>query len=259
LEQHDNNFKRRYPVAMPTEAKVALVTGGAKRVGRAIVERLASSGYDIAFTYLSSQEEAHELQRALESLGRSCLAIRVDLADPEHASQQIAEEFHQSYNRLDLLVNSASLYKGARLAQTDLKLMHTLSAIHIEAPLLLCQKFESLLRASHGHVINMVDLLAEKPWPQFLAYCASKAALANLTLGLAKELAPEVTVNGIAPGVVEWPDDYPEAERQKYLKRVPLNRAGTPQDVANLVHYLATEGDYITGQIIRLDGGRSIT
>ena len=84
-------------------------------------------------------------------------------------------------------------------------------------------------------------------------------SLANLTLGLAKELAPQVTVNGIAPGVVEWPDDYPEADRQKYLKRVPLQRAGTPEDVANLVHYLANEGSYITGQIIRLDGGRSIT
>jgi pteridine reductase len=244
---------------MGTETKVALVTGGAKRVGRAIVERLASAGYDIAFTYLSSQEDAHELQRSLEALGRSCLAIRVDLTQPLHAVQQIEEEFHQLYKRLDVLVNSASLYKGARLSKTDLKLMHELSAIHVDAPLLLCQKFEALLRASHGHVINMVDLLAEKPWPEMLAYCASKSALVNLTLGLAKELAPEVTVNGIAPGVVEWPDDYPEAEREKYLKRVPLKRAGTPQDVANLVHYLATEGNYITGQIIRLDGGRSIT
>jgi pteridine reductase len=244
---------------MASDAKVALVTGGAKRVGRAIVERLASAGYDIAFTYLSSQEDAHELQRSLEALGRSCLAIRVDLTDPEHAVQSIEEEFHQAYKRLDVLVNSASLYKAARLAQTDPKLMHELFAIHLQAPLLLCQKLESLLRASDGHVINMVDLLAEKPWPEMLAYCASKAALANLTLGLAKELAPQVTVNGIAPGVVDWPDDYPEADRQRYLKRVPLGRAGTPKDVANLVHYLVTEGDYVTGQIIRLDGGRSIT
>jgi pteridine reductase len=92
-----------------------------------------------------------------------------------------------------------------------------------------------------------------------LIYSASKAALANLTLGLARELAPEVTVNGIAPGVVEWPADYPISEREKYLKRVPLARAGTPEDVASLVHFLVTEGAYITGQIIRLDGGRSIT
>jgi pteridine reductase len=105
----------------------------------------------------------------------------------------------------------------------------------------------------------MVDLLAERPWPKYLAYCASKAALWNLTLSLARELAPEVTVNGIAPGVVEWPDDYPQSEREKYLKRVPLQRPGTPRDVAETVLFLSTGGSYITGQIIRLDGGRSIT
>jgi pteridine reductase len=116
-----------------------------------------------------------------------------------------------------------------------------------------------MLRKNHGHVVNMIDLLAERPWPQFLAYCASKAALGNLTLGLARELAPQVTVNGIAPGVVQWPDDYPKQEREKYLQRVPLARSGTPEDVAELVHYLVTGGSYITGQIIRLDGGRSIT
>src|SRR5439155_9286201 len=137
--------------------------------------------------------------------------------------------------------------------------MRTVAAIHVQSPLLLVQKFEPMLRVSHGHVINIVDLLAERPWPEYLIYCASKAALANLTLGLARELAPEVTVNGIAPGVVEWPDSYPEAERQKYLKRVPLDRAGTPTDVAELVHFLVTGGSYITGQIIRLDGGRSTT
>jgi len=116
-----------------------------------------------------------------------------------------------------------------------------------------------MLRATRGHVVNMVDLLAEKPWPEYLAYCASKAALMNLTLGLARELAPDVTVNGIAPGVVEWPDTYPEADRARYLKRVPLARAGTPQDVADAVAFLVTRGKYITGQILRLDGGRSIT
>jgi pteridine reductase len=132
-------------------------------------------------------------------------------------------------------------------------------AVHFESPLLLCQAFAPMLRHSKGHIVNMVDLLAERPWPQYLAYCASKAALWNLTLGLARELAPDVTVNGIAPGVVEWPEDYPPEEREKYLRRVPLARAGTPQDVAEAVHFLVTGGSYITGQIIRLDGGRSIT
>jgi pteridine reductase len=137
--------------------------------------------------------------------------------------------------------------------------MRRLMAIHYETPLLLAKAFAPTLRTTRGRIVNMVDLLAERPWPQYLAYCASKAALANLTLALARELAPDVTVNGIAPGVVAWPDDYPESERAKYLKRVPLARAGTPQDVAELVHFLCTGGAYMTGQILRLDGGRSIT
>ena len=138
-------------------------------------------------------------------------------------------------------------------------LMRETAAVNVQSPLLLCQKFEGLLRASRGHIVNLCDLLGERPWPQYMIYCASKAALANLTLSLARELAPDVTVNGIAPGVVAWPDDYPQAERKKYLKRVPLGRTGTPGEVADLVHFLATDGAYITGQIIRLDGGRSIT
>jgi pteridine reductase len=240
-------------------SRVALVTGGAKRVGRAIVEKLAGEGFHIAFTYLSSESEAAALEHELRSRGVRAMAIRADLTQPDTAPAAVFDAFKQEFDRLDVLVNNASLYRPARLAETNLDLMRQVAAIHVQSPLLLCQKFERMLRDARGHVVNMVDLLAERPWPQYLAYCASKAALANLTLGLARELAPEVTVNGIAPGVVEWPADYPEAERQKYLKRVPLARAGTPEDVANLVHFLVTDGTYITGQIIRLDGGRSIT
>jgi pteridine reductase len=238
-----------------SKRRIALVTGGAKRVGRAIVERLAGDGFDVAFTYLGSEREAKALARRLPH----AIAIRADLTNALAAVEHIAVEFGRSFDRLDVLVNSASLYALARLSQTDVELIRRLTAIHVESPLLLCQRFAPLLRAARGHVVNMIDLLAERPWPQYLAYCASKAALGNLTLGLSRELAPEVTVNGIAPGVVEWPADYPESEREKYLKRVPLARAGTPQDVANLVHFLVTEGSYITGQIVRLDGGRSIT
>ncbi|HYO09546.1 MAG TPA: SDR family oxidoreductase [Tepidisphaeraceae bacterium] len=242
-------------------ARIALVTGGAKRVGRAIVERLAAEGFDVAFTYNTSGGEADALAGQLRQRGRRAVAIRADLFDPAAGVAAIFNEFSRHFpgGRLDVLVNSASAYLPARLRETDLELIRRLNAIHLEAPLLLCQRFEPLLRAARGHVVNMVDLLAERPWPQYLAYAASKAALVALTVGLARELAPECTANGIAPGVVEWPPDYPEAEREKYLKRVPLGRAGTPQDVANLVHFLATGGAYINGQIIRLDGGRSVT
>ena len=234
--------------------RVALVTGGAKRVGRAIVEKLANEGFLVAFTYLSSEQEAHDLE---ELYGAE--AIRFDLTQTDRIEGEIPAALSKFTDRLDVLVNSASIYQSSSLAQTNLAQMRRLLSIHYEAPLLLSRTLAPMLRASRGHIINMVDLLAERPWPEYLAYCASKAALVNLTLGLARELAPEVTVNGIAPGVVQWPPGYPEEEKQKYLKRVPLGRAGTPEDVANLVHFLATEGSYITGQIIRLDGGRSIT
>jgi pteridine reductase len=234
--------------------KVALVTGGAKRVGRAIVERLASAGYRVAFTYLSSQREADELAGRIDAI-----AVRADLTDPAAAVEQIVSTLTPLTRRLDVLVNSASLYEPSGLDRTDLAQMRRLMAIHYESPLLLARAFAPMLRASKGHIVNMLDLLAERPWPQYLAYSASKAALGSLTLGLARELAPDVTVNGIAPGVVEWPAGYPDVEKQRYLKRVPLQRAGTPQDVAELVHFLVTAGSYLTGQILRLDGGRSIT
>jgi pteridine reductase len=237
---------------------LALITGAAKRVGRATALRLADAGFDIAFTYLSSEPEAHALAQELESKGRRALAIRADLTQPSIAADEIHRAIAVEFNHLNVLVNNASLYLPADLAHTTSELLHKLNAIHVESPLLLTQKFEPMLRAAKGHIVNMVDLLAERPWPQYLPYCASKAALWNLTLGLARALAPEVTVNGIAPGVVDWPDNYPESEKQKYLKRVPLNRAGTPEDVANAIHFLVTEGTYLTGQILRLDGGRSI-
>jgi len=239
--------------------RVALVTGGARRVGRAIVERLAGAGFDIAFTYLGSERDSQELVNDLQARGRECLAMKADLTDPSTAAAAIGDFVAKRFGRLDVLVNNASLYLSADLAHTELGPTRKMWAIHVEAPLLLCQRFAPMLRTAKGHVVNIVDLLAERPMAAYLPYSASKAGLWNLTLGLAREMAPEVTVNGIAPGVVEWPEDYPQSERDKYLKRVPLGRPGIPQDVAEAVHFLCTRGSYITGQIIRLDGGRSIT
>jgi pteridine reductase len=236
-----------------------MVTGGARRVGRAIVERLADEGFSVAFTYHRSEAEARAFENDLNARGKTALAIAADLTNLPAAVEGIEREFRGKFSRLDVLVNNASLFQSADLSSTDLPLMRRLAAVHVEAPLLLCQQFGPDLRRSGGHIVNMIDLLAERPWPIYLAYCASKAALANLTLGLARELAPQVTVNGIAPGVVDWPDNFPEAEREKYLKRVPLARPGSPRDVAETVLFLCTGGSYITGQILRLDGGRSIT
>ncbi|QOV89931.1 SDR family oxidoreductase [Humisphaera borealis] len=245
---------------MPDRRRVALVTGGAKRVGRAIVERLGAMGFAVAFTYLTSDRDAEALRSQLAERGIDTLPIKADLAEPENAVEQIDKAFGSWSSDLDVLVNNASLWLPGRLAETTPDILRKAYAVHVESPLLLCKTFANRLRRDGGgHVVNMVDLLAERPWPQYLAYCASKAALANLTLGLSRELAPQVTVNGIAPGVVQWPEDFPADEREKYLKRVPLQREGTPADVANLVEFLVGKGSYITGQIIRLDGGRSVT
>ena len=240
------------------ESRLALVTGGAKRVGRAIVERLAGEGFDIAFTYHRSKGEADELVERIDASGRRGVAIEADLTHPNEAVAKIVAGV-EPFGRLDVLVNSASIYAPGSIQDPPTGDGQHMWAIHVQSPLALCHAFEAKLRAAQGHVVNMVDLLAERPWPKYLAYSASKAGLWNLTLGLARALAPEVTVNGIAPGVVEWPEGYPREEMEKYLTRVPLKRAGTPNDVAETVAFLCREGSYITGQIIRLDGGRSVT
>ena len=242
--------------------RVALVTGGARRVGAAIVRRLTASGIDVVFTYQHSQTQAQELAKECSSpnSGRKVVAVRTDLLDPSRAAGAIEAVIQRDFHdRLDVIVNSASIYLPTPIDQPVGSTPADMYTIHVTAPLTLVQRFTPQLKYAKGHVINMVDILAERPWPAYWAYCASKAALWNLTLSLAKELAPDVTVNGIAPGVVEWPESYSPDDRENYLKRVPLRRAGSPWDVANLVDYLVSDGSYLTGQIIRLDGGRSTT
>jgi pteridine reductase len=237
-----------------SEHRAALVTGGAKRVGRQIALSLAAAGFDVAIVYQNSKNEADEVIGQIRTAGQVGLAIRADLTDPA-APEKIAGQVRPAFGRLDALVNNASIYEPGETPE----MMKKMWAVHVTAPLLLCRAFEADLRASGGHVVNMLDVMVERPWPKFTAYCASKAALWNLTLSLARDLAPDVTVNGIAPGVVEWPADYPEEERKKYLNRVPLARAGTPQDVAAAVLFYCGGGSYVTGQVLRLDGGRSLT
>jgi pteridine reductase len=243
----------------PPTPPVALITGAAKRVGRAIALRLADGGFDIAFTYLSSRQDADNLLTEIAAKNRLGLAVRADLTDPVSAAETIYTGVQQKFGRLDVLVNNASLYEPSALGETTPEQMRRFWAIHVESPLLLCRNFRAMLEQAGGHVVNMVDLLAEHPWPEYMSYCTSKAGLLNLTLSLARELAPRVTVNGIAPGVVEWAPGTSDKEKQDYLQRVPLARAGTPQDVAEAVHYFCTGGSYVTGQILHLDGGRSIT
>lgn len=244
-----------------SDLKTALVTGGSRRVGRAVVERLAHAGYKVLFTFNSGRAAADDLISDLKQARVEAVkAVEVDLAAPDAADRLGNIVRLNLGGKLDVLVNNASLFiaddgpNGATAA-----LHRKLFEVNAIAPALVMANLTPALLAAHGCVVNFLDLLAEKPWPRYSAYCASKAALHASTLAFARKLAPHVRVNGIAPGVVQWPADMPEAERTAYIKKVPLGRAGTPTEAADVVHWLATGAPYVTGQVIRLDGGRSLT
>ena len=226
-----------------SEPRVALVIGGAQRVGRAIVESLRAHHFDVFFTYRSD--------RPGDPFFSSPRALRLDLASPDCAAR-LLENFRTRSDRLDLLVHCASRYEPD---PTDARAMFR---INHDAPVEITRALAPHLQNAGGCVVNMLDILAERPLTGYATYCASKAALWNATLSLARELAPRARVNGIAPGVVDWPPDMPDDAKNAYLARVPLARAGTPDDVARLARFLALDAPYITGQVIRLDGGRSL-
>ncbi len=239
----------------------ALVTGGAKRVGRAIALELAAGGFDVVVHYERSETEAHETARDIASMGRRSAVVRGDLADPG-AWGGVIEQTVAAMGRLDVLINNASVFLGETddtLQAFDAEAWARIHRVNVTAPTALCHYAEMFLRASgRGCVVNLCDIAAERPWPAHLAYCTSKAALVAVTRALAGALAPDVRVNGVAPGIAVFPDEYDEKLRERLVSRVPLAREGTPQEVARLVRYLVTDGAYITGQIIPIDGGRSV-
>lgn len=240
--------------------RVALVTGGARRVGRAVALALADAGMDVALTFKSHADEAAEVVHCLRRKGRRALAIEVDLACPD-AAASVHANFTAQFDRLDTLVNNASAFEPGPIGTVDAGAFDAAMAVNARAPFLLIQQFAPLLAADHprrtGRIINFIDIhVLGEPLVGYVAYNASKAALYEITKTAAMELAPKITVNAIAPGVVAWADSYTAEARKAYLQRVPLARAGTPDDAAAAVLYLVRDADYCTGQVIRLDGGR---
>jgi len=246
------------------EGRVALVTGGAKRVGAAIALKLADAGMDVAITYCSSKDEAQEVVERIKAMGREALSIEADFAEPG-AIDAVDAAFSGKFARLDALVNNASIFAPASLDEISAETFHRNMTINALAPLLLIQRFADRLGAHHdaddptspGRVINFIDIhVMGEPLTGYTAYNASKAALMEITHSLAMELAPRVTVNALAPGVVAWAEQYTEQMKRDYLQRVPLARPGTPDDAADAALFLVRDANYCTGQIIRLDGGR---
>jgi len=243
------------------QGKVVLVTGGAKRVGAAICRRLHASGARLAIHYRSSAEEALVLRDELNALRPDGAEIfQADLLDI-NALPQLVNDVIGKLGHLDALVNNASSFYATPLAGIDEAQWHDLIGTNLKAPLFLAQAAAAELRRRHGCIVNIVDIHAERPMHGHLLYSAAKAGLVALTKGLAQEMAPQVRVNAVAPGVIIWPEteDWQDQEqRRKIVAHTLLKREGEPEDIARTVQFLISDAPYITGQVISVDGGRSI-
>ena len=243
------------------QGKTVLVTGGAKRVGAAICRRLHASGANVAIHFRSSAYEAFSLRGELNDLREgSAFCVQADLLDTGSLPHMVAEVV-EHFGQLDALVNNASSFYATPLAGIDEAQWNDLVGTNLRAPLLLAQAAAAELRRRHGAIVNIVDIHAERPMHGHLLYSVAKAGLAALTKGLAQELAPQVRVNAVAPGVILWPegDEWNDEEtRRKIVAHTLLKREGEPDDIARTVKFLIADAPYITGQVIAVDGGRSV-
>lgn len=239
---------------------VALITGGAKRVGAVIAHTLHAAGYDLVLHCRHSVTEAEALATELAAKRpNSALVWQADLADVQ-ALPTLIDAAVSHYGRLDALINNASAFYPTPLGTATLAQWNELFASNAQAPFFLAQAALPALRATHGAIVNLVDIYAERALAQHPIYVMAKAALAAMTRALALDLGPDVRVNGVAPGAVMWPSDgKPYADQEAMLARTPLKRAGAPEDVANTVLWLLRDAPFVTGQIIRVDGGRSVS
>jgi pteridine reductase len=236
--------------------QVVLVTGAARRIGAVIARTLHAAGYHVALHYRESRDELDGLIDELEARrAHSTLVLQADLADSAQLPG-LVDAAVARFGRLDALVNNASMFHPTPLGEITAAQCDALFAANARAPLLLAQAAAPHLKAAHGAIVNITDIYAERPLPQHAAYGMSKAALRMATLALAQELAPEVRVNAVAPGAILWPGNKSDADRAAALARIPLQRTGTPEEIANTVLWLIRDAGYITGQTIRVDGGR---
>ena len=242
------------------QGKVVLITGGAKRVGAAICRRMHAAGANLMLHYRASAGEARLLQSELNGTRADSVAlIQADLLDLK-AMPSLVEQTVQRFGRLDALVNNASSFYASPIGDITAAVWDDLMGTNLRAPLFLAQAAAPALRRSQGAIVNIADIHADRPLKNYVVYSVAKSGLVALTRSLARELAPEVRVNAVAPGPILWPDDatFDEVSRQRIISHTLLKREGTPDDVAKAVHFLVAEATYMTGETINVDGGRHI-
>lgn len=246
-----------------SDGGTALVTGGAQRIGAEICRALHKAGLNLIIHYARSAFEANALADALnKERANSAILLQADLSD--HAQLQgLVERASILADDLCLLVNNASAFDSRNLSDTDQQHWWQMHSINTEAPYFLAQALADLLRKNAGSIVNIVDIHARHPLKNYSAYCASKAGLLGITRSLALEMAPRVRVNAVSPGAILWPDgneeEFSEQKKRAILEKIPLRDLGKPEDIASAVCFLALQAPYITGEVINVDGGRSIS
>ena len=241
------------------QGKVALVTGGARRVGAAITRRLHAAGANVLIHYRDSEADAAKLEGELNAVrARSAAKVKAELLAPI-APKALVSGALESFGRLDILVNNASTFFPVEVGAMESSHWEELIGSNLRAPLFISQQAAPELAKNEGAIVNIVDIHAERPLKGYALYSVAKAGLAALTRSLAIELAPRVRVNGVAPGAIAWPEDgqFDPAERERVVATTPLGRVGSPEDIAHAVHFLAC-ATFVTGQVLAVDGGRSI-
>lgn len=236
----------------PLQGQAAIVTGAAKRIGRALALSLAEAGANIAITYRESEAEARQTVADMEGLGVQAIALQMDIRVPEQVRSTIEAAAHR-FGRLDILVNNAGRYETAALESITVEQWDSMFDTNTRGPFLAAQAVHPYLKAAHGRIINIGSLGGMHPWPTHAHYCTSKAALHMLTRTMSRAFAPEISVNCVAPGMIV--NGEVGAEYEQFARRTPMQRNGSAQDVAAAVLFFATGPHFITGQILSVDGG----
>ena len=241
--------------------KIILITGGTRRIGETICQKLHSEGMSLMIHYRSSEKEAQALQTKLNQIRPGSVAlIQADLLDTAQLPILINETL-KHFGRIDSLINNASSFYSSPIGKITEKSWDDLIGCNLKAPLFLSQAAAPHLKKQHGSIINIIDIHSEWPLKKYLVYSSAKGGLATLTRSLSLELAPEVRVNGVSPGPILWPENgewSDQITRQRIINKTLLKRVGEPSDIAKAVFFLISEAPYITGQILAVDGGRSI-
>ena len=241
------------------QGKVVLVTGAARRIGAAIARRLHAAGANVLLHYRGAEAEAANLEAELNAArAKSASKVKADLLAPI-APRSLISAAMERYGRLDVLVNNASTFYPTAVGAIEVGHWEELMGSNLRAPLFLAQEAAPQLKLNGGAIVNLADIHAERPLKGYLVYSIAKAGLVALTRALALELAPEIRVNGVAPGAIAWPEDgqFEPAERARIVAGTPLARLGAPEEIAGAVHFLAT-APFVTGQVLAVDGGRSV-